>query len=236
MCQQNMLSPQLRAKMHAIANRAAVEAQSAKYVIYAMLDPRAPDPAGDYPALPVYVGMSRDVATRIRRRYHDAFEGKRRDQPTWAFLRTLAGEDHVAQFAILHRSASAVDIIEAEIDWAQALLAKGYTLLNRMPEQRRLVPACVRDRYVQKRLWNLSMAAAICEGLRISSSCCWCGRVSVVQPQQFSRSFRAYRAISSIRGKLRDCVNCGTGLEHRIVLPHEAAVGRAPESLRDWEC
>jgi hypothetical protein len=123
--------------------------------------------------------MTRDIATRIKRRYHDAFAGRGRDQSCLSFLRHLASYDVVAQFAVVHRSESAVEAADEETLWAQRLLAKGHQLLNHWPEQRSVVTADQLDRYRQCRLWQLPMSAAIGEGLRISVSCDWCESVSI---------------------------------------------------------
>ena len=76
MCQFKPISPELRVAVKALAEVVEVSAGGPGYLVYAMLDPREPDPFEEYESKLVYVGMTKDIGTRIRRRYHEAFNTK----------------------------------------------------------------------------------------------------------------------------------------------------------------
>lgn len=235
MCQFAEMSPQMKARVSGIAQVAARNTRGAKYVVYAMLDPREPDPLGEYPAKPVYVGMTRDIATRIKRRYHDAFAAKPKSGVCAEFLRELARGGTVAQFAILEGCSGAVAAAEAETKWAQTLIAVGHKLFNHWIEQSRLVAVDELAACLEKRLWMLPISAAIDDGLRISALCPRCQQVSVFQPEQFTQAFRSYRPIKVIRRCVAQCGTCGGKCTHRVLRPHEVVMASTPQGNLDGE-
>jgi hypothetical protein len=209
MAERLVLSPQAKAQIDEQALAAARSAQGAKYVVYAMIDPRQADPHGEYPGRPIYVGEARDVSMRVRDHYRRARDPGLRAGTIAHAIRAMMVAGTLPAFVILERFETKFAAAEAETPWAQRLLAKGHLLKNQWLEQRRLMPDDEVQRYILLKRWGLSVQDAIEADLRISVRCRNDCRSWLLCGRSLLRHFPPQTKLGAIKNRSETCKFCG---------------------------
>jgi hypothetical protein len=152
--------------------RAAIDEQFAKadaivqdgiWIIYAIHDPSKADEIGNEEDGPIiYVGLTKRFSKRIRQRMTAAGTATTRPQDyVEGMCYDLMRRGHVPRFSIRAYEASALDGLVTETNTANAALAAGYRVLNRLAEQKSGGPAITRSQVPHTWLWPLSVSDAI---------------------------------------------------------------------------
>ena len=158
--------------------RAAIDEQLAKadavvqneaWLIYAIHDPSQVDEIGNEEDGPIiYVGLTKRFSRRIRQRMKAA--GTATTRPTdyvEGMCYDLMRRGYVPRFSIRAHASSALDGLVAETNTANAALAAGYRVLNRLAEQKTGGPALTRSQIPHTWLWPLSVSDAIGSGIEL---------------------------------------------------------------------
>lgn len=154
--------PQFRAAVDREKARAKIEGGQTGWITYAIHDPTTPDHIGDFNTLIVYVGQSKDFATRVDRRLREAGTATRR--PTSyveGLMYDIMRRGGVPRFRIIERVDDAVASFVSETNWAQRYIAQGYPLRNKWKEQRQPGEMMTRETVPQQWLWRLAVEDAL---------------------------------------------------------------------------
>ena len=235
MAQALVCSPQVKAGISHCAQMAQQSAGDARYVVYAILDPTQEDPFGIYPGLPIYVGETCRVRDRVMEHFQTACRKTAKEHGRMPHIRQLLQREVVTPVVVLQRLDTRIDTVEAEIRWSQAFLAKGYPLTNMSPGQRKAMSAEKIEQSIRIVQWDAPIYSTIKDGLRISASCDWCGRVSIFQPEEFLAYFSPKDPVRRIRQMASHCNTCGEPYEHAFARRDEEAVAFTPHNYLDWE-
>ena len=146
----------------------------------------------------------------------------------------MAGDGLVAPVIVLERFGCRADALMAELLWSQRLLARGHQLINQLPLQCQVTEPHRIARALQARLWNLPIPEAAAAGLRITTSCEWCGRVGILQPSDFLAYSSKIDRLGFIQDMAAACYLCGSRVEHKIVMRHQEIAGLSSGNL-EWE-
>ena len=109
--------------------RAKLESEQTGWITYAIHDPTTPDDVGEFNTLIVYVGQSKDFASRVDRRLREAGTATRR--PTSyveGLMYDIMSRGGVPRFRVIERAQDAIDSFVSETNWAQRYIAQGYPL------------------------------------------------------------------------------------------------------------
>lgn len=154
--------PQFRAAVDRERARARLEGEQKGWITYAIHDPTTPDHVGEFNTLIVYVGQSKDFASRVDRRLREAGTATRR--PTSyveGLMYDIMRRGGVPRFRVIERVDDAVASFVSETNWAQRYIAQGYPLRNKWNEQRRPGETMIRETVPHKWLWRLAVEDAI---------------------------------------------------------------------------
>ena len=154
--------PQFREAVDCEKVRARIEGEQKGWITYAIHDPTTPDHIGEFDTLIVYVGQSKEYASRVDRRLREAGTATRR--PTShveGLMYDIMRRGGVPRFRVIERAADAVASFVSETNWAQHYIAQGYPLRNKWKEQARPGEPMTRATVPQKWLWRLAVEDAI---------------------------------------------------------------------------
>lgn len=142
--------------------RARLEGEQPGWITYAIHDPTAPDHIGEFNTLIVYVGQSKNYASRVDRRLREAGATLRR--PTSyvdGLMYEIMRRGGVPRFRVIERANDAIESFVSETNWAQRYIAQGYPLRNKWKEQRQSGEPITRATVPHKWLWRLAVEDAI---------------------------------------------------------------------------
>lgn len=154
--------PQFRAAIDREKARARLECEQKGWITYAIHDPTTPDHVGAFNTLIVYVGQSKDFASRVDRRLREA--GTATHRPTSyveGLMYDIMRRGGVPRFRVIARVDDGIASFVSETNWAQHYIAQGYPLRNKWNEQRRPGETMTRDTVPHKWLWRLAVEDAI---------------------------------------------------------------------------
>lgn len=154
--------PLFRAAVDRERDRAKLEGEQKGWITYAIHDPTTPDHIGEFNTLIVYVGQSKDFASRVDRRLREAGAATRR--PTSyveGLMYDIMRRGSVPRFRVIERAQDAVASFVSETNWAQRYIGQGYPLRNKWDEQRRPGEPMTRETVPHKWLWRLAVEDAI---------------------------------------------------------------------------
>jgi hypothetical protein len=210
---------ELRDRIDAISAEVGLLAGSAPYVVYLILDPRRADPAGEFEGLPLYVGESADPARRVKSHFRRGLSRQGSAASIHNELYRMALAQRLPIFQILEVCHTRSESLIAETRWAQRLLAAGYQLFNKLPEQTRQMDAKLVARYNGKRLWGLTLEEADRSGVEMKLACpsgCFETRVDI---KHFAGGDFPNRRLSLLKKYLQPCTCCGKRLRTSLRLP-----------------
>lgn len=142
--------------------RAKVESLQKGWVTYAIHDPTQRDPIGNFQTLIVYVGQSKDFASRVDRRMREAGTATRR--PTTyveGLMYDIMRKGAVPQFRVVERTGDGVASFVSETNWALRYFQEGYPLRNKWKEQSSAGLFMTRSTVPHKWLWRLAVEDAL---------------------------------------------------------------------------
>ena len=148
MYQRNYIPLHLRNSVKEAMERARGQAEGASYAIYLILDPTQDDPYGQFPALPIYVGLSSNVSKRVEKHYRRAALKKLDGHLVCGRMRELMRENVLATFEVIDRYDNEVEAKIAETVYAQLLLEAGYRLYNLWSSQSCILTAKQLDKAI----------------------------------------------------------------------------------------
>lgn len=154
--------PEFRAAVDRELARAKLEGEQGGWVTYAIHDPTTPDHVGEFNTLIVYIGQSKEFASRVKRRLREAGTATRR--PTSyveGLMYDIMRRGGVPRFRVIERTPDAIDSFVSETNWAQHYAAQGYPLRNKWKEQKRPGEPMTRATVPHKWLWRLAVEDAI---------------------------------------------------------------------------
>ncbi|MCW2393761.1 hypothetical protein [Sphingobium sp. B8D3C] len=155
--------PAFRAEVDAQFALAASASRPGIWITYAIHDPtRADDIDHRAEGLIVYVGQSKQFATRVRDRMTSA--GRAVKRPTDridGLLYDIMSRGAAPRWSILEEVESALDSLVSETNWATRLRTKGYPLVNQWSEHRLGTLEVSRNDVDPKRLWPMTASDAI---------------------------------------------------------------------------
>lgn len=161
--------PRFRAAIDEQFAKADAVVQTGTWVIYAIHDPSQVDEIGNEKDGPIiYVGLTKRFRKRIRQRMTAA--GTATTRPTdyvEGMCYDLMRRGYVPRFSIRARASSALDGLVAETNTANAALAVGYRVLNRLAEQKTGGPALTRSQIPHTWLWPMTVFDAIGSGIEL---------------------------------------------------------------------
>ncbi len=195
-------------RMKDVAARFAEKAKRAQYVVYAILDPTKTDPAARYPALPFYVGETKNARDRSLSHMRHALMQKDLHQPTKSEIHRIMQADQLPEFIVLERCSTRADSLEAELRWSQQLLKWNYTLSNCLPGQSRIISKRHYHRLIANRLWKLTLAEAHAAGISMELFCpTGCYRTEV-DLSAFEGSETSGRRLAALKKTVAACSCC----------------------------
>ncbi|WP_265569391.1 hypothetical protein [Sphingomicrobium nitratireducens] len=112
--------------------RAQLESEKPGWITYAIHDPTTLDHVGQFNTLIVYVGQTKNFASRVKRRLREAGTATRR--PTSyveGLMYDIMRRGGVPRFRVIERAKDAIDSFVSETNWAQDYIAQGYPLRNK---------------------------------------------------------------------------------------------------------
>lgn len=154
--------PEFRSAVDRERARAKVEGKEEGWVTYAIHDPTTRDHIGEFNTLIVYVGQTKDFASRVDRRLREAGTATRR--PTThveGLMYDIMRRGGVPRFRVIERAHDAIASFASETNWAQHYIAQGYPLRNKWKEQRQAGEIMTRATIPHKWLWRLAVEDAV---------------------------------------------------------------------------
>lgn len=142
--------PGIPTRIEQMAEQAESQAAGSAYVVYAILDPTQADPLGQFRYLPFYVGVSRQIRTRVRRHFRKAACNAFGRNLLCGRLRSLLLQNVVAEFQVIERLDNKCDAMIAETVHAQRLLKAGYLLCNYWYFQRHILTDAEMEKVVAR--------------------------------------------------------------------------------------
>jgi len=148
--------------------RARLDGEQPGWITYAIHDPTTPDHIGEFNTLIVYIGQTKEYASRVDRRLREAGTATRR--PTSyveGLMYDIMRRGGVPRFRVIERADDAIASFVSETNWAQHYIAQGYPLRNKWKEQSRPGETMTRATVPHKWLWRLAVEDAIEAGFTI---------------------------------------------------------------------
>lgn len=148
--------------------RAKFEGKQGGWITYAIHDPTTPDTVGEFNTLIVYVGQSKNFASRVDRRLREAGAATRR--PTTyveGLMYDIMRRGGVPRFRVIERVDDAISSFVSETNWAQEYISLGYPLRNKWKEQSQPGLLMSRETVPHKWLWRLAVEDAVEAGFTI---------------------------------------------------------------------
>lgn len=161
--------PQFREAVNREKARAEVEGSQNGWITYAIHDPTTRDHVGEFKTLVVYVGQSKDFASRIDRRLREA--GTATLRPTTyveGLMYDVMRRGGVPSFRVIERVGDAISSFMSETNWAHHYIRLGYPLRNKWKEQSRPGEIMTRQAVPHRWLWRLAVEDAIETGFTIA--------------------------------------------------------------------
>ena len=176
--------------------RAKLEAEQSGWITYAIHDPTTPDHTGEFHTLIVYVGQTKEYASRVDRRLREAGTATRRPAShVEGLMYDIMRRGGVPRFRVIERADDAIASFVSETNWAQHYIARGYPLRNKWKEQSRPSDVMTRATVPHKWLWRLAVEDAIEAGFTIVATDKLSGKnlqldLSAERPKELLRSVR----------------------------------------------
>lgn len=148
--------------------RARLDGGQPGWITYAIHDPTTPDHIGEFNTLIIYIGQTKEYASRVDRRLREAGTATRR--PTSyveGLMYDIMRRGGVPRFRVIERADDAIASFVSETNWAQQYIAQGYPLRNKWKEQSLPSEAMTRATVPHKWLWRLAVEDAIEAGFTI---------------------------------------------------------------------
>lgn len=147
------------------------EANGASLVVYAILDPRRPDPLRQYIGTPIYVGETRHPTERFLAHTKYWTPREKPMVPVKRELKRMIESGYAPAITVLEECRTRSESLKAELKWSQGLVKQGYVLFNCLPGQSRVVSTRHFDKLIANRLWKLTFLEAVEEGMTAKISC-----------------------------------------------------------------
>lgn len=163
--------------------RAAIEAELARvkgldrgagYATYVMRNPRKADPRDPDKGMPIYVGQTKQLATRVARRFANAEDKGRRSDNIDRLITTLFRQDAVPTFDVVDWTETRLASLVSETNWVRHFRNDGYDLKNKASEHKTGGPPIGRHDVPKERLWKFSIQEAIADNITIKLQCRKC--------------------------------------------------------------
>lgn len=124
-------------RLKALQRQARHEAESAPYVVYALLDPGEPglqSAESPFNGTPFYVGQSCEIEHRLRRHFRKSQKLNPDSQMVHRHIAGLFAIGRLPRLAILETAQTRSQSLLAELRWGQRLMREGYELANTSPD------------------------------------------------------------------------------------------------------
>jgi len=212
-------------RLKALQRQARHEAESAPYVVYALLDPGEPGvqfEEGPFNGTPFYVGQSCEIERRLRRHFRRSQKLNPDSQMVHRHIAGLFAIGRLPRLAILETVQTRGQSLMAELRWGQRLMRNGYELANTSPDIGRIMGVEELTAWLDFRRCAMLASEAAHEGVVIVHSCT-CGHVNRwIDPADYAACWPKRLRVSKIASRTQQCPACGEdclwSLEDRALL------------------
>lgn len=138
------------------------------WITYLIRDPRRPDRRGNTAGTPIYVGQTKEFATRVRSRFDKCEKEATARDSIARRVADLLHAGHVARYEVLERAPSRLTSLISETNWARLCVGRGYDIANLLAEQREAGPPITRDEIPKSWIWPFLISEALQDGIGLT--------------------------------------------------------------------
>jgi hypothetical protein len=194
-----------------------------RFVVYGIFDPTQADPAQQYAqGLPIYVGQTCSMGSRMRGHFTKAERARRRHYCVREQLAKILEQEVVPVFVILGCYDKRLEMLKAETMWAQKMHHDGYKLANRHKDQRSRMQTAGLAKALQSKVRCIPITEAIATGVEVIAKCRKCeGQVALDLQTKLDELttgplFANGPTVAKMLSKSTFCGTCGRKMKYLI--------------------